>query len=77
VTTPKRKAQPWAVVLNTPGGPLRAEHTSEAKAYEHVRAELAAVRAGTSHVTQIRVEQWDRHAGLWQLFDLIDPKEQL
>ncbi|MFG3051850.1 hypothetical protein ACGFZP_12995 [Kitasatospora sp. NPDC048239] len=76
MTTPKRKAKPWAVVLNAPGGPLRTEHTSEAKAYEHVRAELAAARAGASRVTRIRVEQWDRPAGRWQLFDLIDPKEQ-
>ncbi|MFE2407055.1 hypothetical protein ACFXDE_01790 [Kitasatospora sp. NPDC059408] len=73
MTAPKRKSRPWAVVLNLPGSPTRTEFTSEAKAYERVRAEVTAVKAGTSRVTRIRVEQWDREGGRWQLFDLVDP----
>lgn len=68
-----RKSKPWAVTLITPGAPYRTEFTSEAKAYEKVRAELASAKAGTSRVTRIRVEKWDRLGGRWDLFDLIDP----
>jgi hypothetical protein len=70
-----RKSKPWAVILRTAGGPIRTEHTSEAKTYEKVRAEVAAIKAGASRVTRIRVEHWDRDAGRWILFDTIDPKE--
>jgi hypothetical protein len=71
-----RKARPWAVILTIDSRPpLRTEHTSEAKTYEKVRAEVADVRSGYSRVTEIRVEQWDRDGGRWILFDTIDPKE--
>ncbi|MFB7907673.1 hypothetical protein ACFC1T_14670 [Kitasatospora sp. NPDC056076] len=73
MTAAKRKSRPWAVILSTPGSPYRTEHTSEAEAYEQVRAEIAAVKAGSRNVSRIRVEQWDRLADRWQLFDLIDP----
>jgi hypothetical protein len=75
VTSPKRKSRPWAVILSTPSSLVRTEHTSEAKAYEQVRNEIADVKTGASQITRVRVEQWDRQAGRWQLFDLIDPKE--
>lgn len=71
-----RKPKPWAVICTAPGQPIRTEYTSEAKAYEKVNAERALAQAGTSRVTRIRVEQWERDAGRWALYDLIDPKEQ-
>lgn len=71
-----RKSKPWAVICATPGQPIRTEHTSETKTYEKVRAEVAAVKAGTSRVTRIRVEQWEPASNRWTLHDLIDPKEQ-
>jgi hypothetical protein len=70
-----RKSKPWAVICTTPGQPIRTEHTSEAKAYEKVNAERLLANSGASRVTRIRVEQWDRDAGRWTLFDHIDPKE--
>lgn len=70
-----RKSKPWAVVVNAPGEAVRTEHTSEAKAYEQVHAEVAAVKAGTSKASRIRVEQWERDYGRWALFDLIRPNE--
>ena len=70
-----RKSKPWAVILNTPGSPIRTEHTSEAKTYEKVRAEVAAAKSGASQVTRIRVEQWEPDGNRWTLFDLIDPAE--
>jgi hypothetical protein len=70
-----RKSKPWAVILNTPGQPIRTEHTSEAKAYEKIRTEVDAAKSGTSRVTRIRVEQWESDANRWTLYDLIDPKE--
>ncbi len=70
-----RKSKPWAVTLGTPDGPTRTEHTSENKTYEKVRAEVAAIKAGTSRTTRIRVEQWYPAANRWALYDDIDPKE--
>lgn len=70
-----RKSKPWAVILRTPGQPIRTEHTSQAKAYEKVRAERLLAQQGASRVTRIRVEQWERDANRWALYDDIDPKE--
>ncbi|MCX4750975.1 hypothetical protein OG455_41575 [Kitasatospora sp. NBC_01287] len=70
-----RKSKPWAVICRTPDGPFRTEHTSENKAYEKAREVRDAVKAGSSRVTWIRVEQWEPDASRWTLFDLIDPKE--
>lgn len=70
-----RKSKPWAVILATPDGPIRSEHTSETKAYERVRAKLAAIDAGTSRVTAIRVEQWEHDNGRWIWFDQPYPEE--
>jgi hypothetical protein len=72
-----RKSRPWAVTLAPAGGAdaTTTEHTSEAKAYEQVRAETAAVKAGTSTTSRIRVEQWNRLTNRWDLFDLINPRE--
>ena len=70
-----RKSKPWAVILGTAGGPIRTEHTSQNKAYEKVRAEVASVKAGASRATRIRVEQWEPNGNRWTLFELIDPKE--
>lgn len=72
-----RKSKPWAVVLLGPGIPeQRTEHTSSAKAYQLVNDTRAAVHAGTSPVTRIRVKQWEPDGNRWALYDLIDPKEQ-
>lgn len=71
-----RKSKPWAVILRTPGQPIRTEHTSENKAYEKVREARAAIQAGTSPVTRIRVEQWEPDHQRWAWYDDIDPKEQ-
>jgi hypothetical protein len=71
-----RKSKPWAVILRTPGQPIRTEHTSQAKAYEKVNAERDLAQAGTSRATRIRVEQWQPDSNRWQLYDDIDPKEQ-
>jgi len=71
-----RKSKPWAVICATAGQPIRTEHTSENKTYDKVREVCAAVKAGTSRVTRIRVEQWEPDGNRWALYDLIDPKEQ-
>jgi len=70
-----RKSKPWAVVLDPGREATRTEHTSEAKAYQQVRDVAAGVKDGSSSVTRIRVEQWDRDYSRWQLFDLIDPTD--
>lgn len=70
-----RKSKPWAVILTTSDGPIRTEHTGENKTYEKVRASVAAVKAGESTTTAIRVEQWEPDGNRWDLYDLIDPKE--
>lgn len=72
-----RKSKPWAVVLLGPGVPeQRTEHASSAKAYQLVNDARAAVRAGASPVTRIRVEQWEPDYQRWARYELIDPKEQ-
>lgn len=72
-----RKSKPWAVVLLGPGVPeQRTEHTSSTKAYQLVNDTRSAVRAGTSPITRIRVEQWYPDGNRWTTYDLIDPKEQ-
>jgi hypothetical protein len=72
-----RKAKPWAVILLGPGVPeQRTEHTSSAKAYQLVNDTRTAVRAGTSPVTRIRVEQWEPTYRRWARYEFIDPKEQ-
>lgn len=72
-----RKPKPWAVVLLSPGIPeQRTEHTSSAKAYQLVNGTRAAVHAGTSPVTRIRVEQWEPNYNRWATYELINPKEQ-
>lgn len=71
-----RRPKPWAVVLRTPGAPIRSEHTSQKKAYETVRDAVAAAKAGTSRTIGIRIEQWEADYNRWVLYDDIDPKEQ-
>jgi hypothetical protein len=70
-----RKSKPWAVVLSTPGGPIRSEHRSQPEAYRNVQIVRQNVLDGTSRVTRIRVEQWEPNANHWALYELIDPKE--
>lgn len=56
--------EPWRVIL-TQGGIQLAEipHTSEAKAYKHVRAALQ------SGADTARVEHWED--GLWRWFETV------
>ena len=70
-----RKSKPWAVICTTPGQPLRTEHANESKAFEKVRTEADRVQQGASRVTRIRVEQWDKDASRWALFETINPRE--
>lgn len=70
-----RKSKPWAVICSTSGGPIRTEHTSEAKAFEQVRTEADNVQAGYSRALEIRVEQWEKDASRWVPFETINPKE--
>lgn len=65
-----RKAKPWAVVVYPPGSCDRTEYTSQAKAYERVRAEL-----DNATTTRIRVHQWEHSPGRWILYDEIEPRE--
>jgi hypothetical protein len=54
-----RPRKPWRVVLDTPtGSGPEAEFTSEAKTYEHVRAELRKAEAGETDTAAIRSNQW-------------------
>lgn len=68
-----RKSKPWAVVLSTPDGPIRCEFRSEAEAYRKVQVTQQNVLAGTSSVTQIRVEKWEGDRWIW--FDQPHPEE--
>lgn len=68
-----RKSKPWAVIVTTPDGPTRTEYTSETRAYDAVRKERAVIDAGTSRVTKIRVEKWERDRWIW--FDKPYPEE--
>lgn len=68
-----RKSKPWAVELTTGTYVVRTEHTSEAKAYQHVLDTTAAVTAGQSDVTRIRVEQWEPDPGRWAHYEDIHP----
>jgi hypothetical protein len=70
-----RKSKPWAVIVSTPGGQVRTEHTGEKKAYETVRDLRAAIDASESHVIAIRVEQWESDANRWVWFDQPYPEE--
>jgi hypothetical protein len=71
-----RKSMPWAVVLSTPGGPIRSEHRSKPETYRKVAIERVSAQEGHSQVSRIRVEQWEPNADSWALYELIDPKEQ-
>ncbi|MFD8839837.1 hypothetical protein [Streptomyces griseofuscus] len=66
MTTKPRK--PWRVILTQNGVKLvEIDHTSEKKAYEHVRAGL---RSGADTA---RVEQWED--GLWRWFETVTADE--
>ncbi|MFF5404611.1 hypothetical protein ACFY8K_16780 [Streptomyces misionensis] len=66
MTTKPRK--PWRVILTQNGIQLvEIEHTSEKKAYEHVRAGL---RSGADTA---RVEQWE--GGRWRHFETLTAAE--
>ncbi|MFE2912459.1 hypothetical protein ACFXI0_07880 [Kitasatospora indigofera] len=64
-----RKSKPWAVIVSTPDGPTRTEHTSQAKAYEYGFAERDAILAGTSPDNKIHIEQWDQLTNRWHLYE--------
>lgn len=70
-----RKSKPWAVIVSTPGGPIRTEYTSQTKAYEKVRAERELILTGASRGYKIRVEQWEADASRWAWFDQPYPEE--
>ena len=70
-----RKSKPWAVILSTPGGPIRTEHRSQPEAYRKVIAEREQAKDGITRVTKIRVEQWEPDGNRWAWYDDIDPKE--
>lgn len=70
-----RKSKTWAVILSTPGGPIRTEHRSQAEADRKVAETRAAVAAGISRVSRIRVEQWNAERRVWTTYALINPKE--
>ncbi|MGW7786038.1 hypothetical protein [Streptomyces tricolor] len=66
MTTKPRK--PWRVILTQNGVRLvQIDHTSENKAFEHVRQGL---RSGADTA---RVEQWE--SGQWRWFDTITADE--
>lgn len=68
-----RKSKPWAVILSTPGGPIRTEHTSQAKAYEKANTERAAILTGTSRAYKVRVDQWEQHNSRWIHYEDVFP----
>jgi hypothetical protein len=70
-----RPRKPWRVVLDSPSGPSpEDEFTSEAKTYEHVRAELRKAEAGETRTTAIRINQWSE--GRWWHFETVKPEER-
>lgn len=68
-----RKPKPWAVILSTPGGPVRSDHTSETKAYEKANAERDAIFAGTSRAYKVRVDWWDHTRDRWVHYEDVHP----
>jgi hypothetical protein len=66
MTTKPRK--PWRVILTQRGVKLvEIDHTSEKKAFEHVRASL---RSGADAA---RVEHWE--GGLWRWYETVTAEE--
>lgn len=64
----RKPAKPWRVILTQRGVQLvEIDHTSEAKAYQHVRTGLQA-GADTA-----RVEYWE--GGLWRWFETVNAED--
>jgi hypothetical protein len=70
-----RKSKPWAVILSTPGGPIRTEHRSQPETYRKVNAERELIKSGASRVTRIRVEQWEADASRWTWYEDAYPED--
>ncbi|MFD3520428.1 hypothetical protein [Streptomyces sp. NPDC058653] len=64
--TARKPRKPWRVTIIGPDIRAESAHTSEAKAYELVRAALG----GDSPATKARVEQWEN--GRWWHFETVD-----
>lgn len=65
MTTTSRPRKPWRVILTGPHGHAgETSHTSEAKAYEHVRTALRdpATNADTAKVMQWTEGRWWHHS---------------
>lgn len=65
-----RRSKPWAVVLTTPGEPVRTEHRSKPEAYRRVNLIRTQALTGVRDVTRIRVEQWEPDYDRWSLYEL-------
>jgi hypothetical protein len=71
----RKPSKPWAVVLSTPFGPVRTEHRSQPEAYRKINAVREGIASGTSHVTSIRVEQWETDYGQWGHYETLSGDE--
>lgn len=65
-----RPSKPWRVTLSGPAFLSETEHTSEAKAYDHLRTELT--RPDSKALTA-RVMQWSD--GRWWHFETVHASE--
>jgi hypothetical protein len=71
-----RKSKPWAVILSTPGQPIRTEHTSESEALQQANIVREEILGGWSQAHAVRIEKWDATADRWALYETVHPKEQ-
>lgn len=67
--TTKKPRKPWRVIITGPDVSATSDHTSEAKAYDLVRAALG----GDSPAENARIEYWED--GLWRHFETVDANE--
>lgn len=62
----RKPRKPWRVIITGPDVNAASDHTSEAKAYELVRAALG----GDSPAEQASIEYWE--SGQWRWFETVD-----
>lgn len=65
----RKPRKPWRVIITGPDANATSDHTSEANAYELVRAALG----GDSPAEQARIEYWE--SGEWRGFETVTADE--
>lgn len=64
-----RRSKPWRVVITGPDGTATSDHSSEDKAYAHVRGRLGE----DGPADTARVEHWED--GRWRWIDTMTKEE--